>query len=615
MGREFLSSSEDSEAREPLPAAAGDNPAEEGTDEASTVELVSFAPSAGTMDGPLEGGTGDTFYEQQRRRRRIIFGAVLALVVILLFAAPTFYRDFKAWNATRLARQGEQMILLGRTEEAVSDIRAAFILSPDAPEVVRAMAQMLTAFSSSEAMTYWNWLIAGKNGTDDDRRDAVVCAMNSGLYSEACNILNDLLKRDGGDSRNALLAARWSTQRGTPAQTIYFATKAVQDDPTSKDAALFLAAQEISNPYLHQKGIDTLFQLAEADDNFGIMALHILCLDRTLKPGEVDRLIVRLQSHALAGTTERLNALSFEIGRHPDERDALIDNAVAENLKDSPADLTTFGQWLNENHESEQVFRLITREQAMSDTGLFSDYIDALGLLNRWAELKRLLSVPHLPIEVPIAELYLSQCASEMGDDKASDFHWHNAVAAAANNPTISLRLALYAEKHHQGDRAAALYRHLTPDPMTARMAYMGLWRVLMNEDTQARCNLLDEIVLRWPQDREMMNEDTCLHLLLNQRVPEMYQRALTMLAEDENSLSHHTNVALACLRLRDPAGALHAYDGISVDWNKAPVVDRIVYALTLKANGQTHAARLLMIPVDRKALRPEISDLINSIS
>ena len=615
MGRNSTPSSEGAGSLEPVPSASAQEGLTDETPDTSTVELVSFAPSAGAMDFPPEGTPGDSFYLQRKKRRRIIIAGILVFALVCLFLAPILYRSFKAWDATRLALQGEQRIRDSRIEEAVSDIRAAFILSPDAPEVVRAMAQMLTAYSSPDAMTYWNWVLAGKTATDDDRRDAIVCAMNNGLYAEASTILNDLLKRAGGDSRNALLAARWSTQRGTPAQTLYFANMAVQDDPTSKAAILYLAVQELANPYLRQKGIDALFQLADADDNFGLMAMHVLSLNHDLKPGEIDHLIIRLQSHAMGGVNERLTALGFEISRHPDERDALIDEAIAAHLSDSPEDLATFGQWLNSNGASEQVFRLIPHDEAMADTKLFSVYIDALGVLNRWAELKRTLSVPNLPIPIAISELYLAQCANEMGDDKASDFHWRTAVAAASRNPMESLRLARYAESHHRLDRAAALYRHLTPDPMTSRLAYMGLWRVEMDEDTQARCALLDQIVLRWPQDREMVNEDTCLHLLLNQRVPEMYQRAKSLLDADANSLSHHTNVALACLRLKDPAGALQAYQGISVDWNQAPVIDRIVYALTLKANGQIHASRQLMILVDRKALRPEITDLINSIS
>jgi hypothetical protein len=111
-----------------------------------------------------------------------------------------------------------------------------------------------------------------------------------------------------------------------------------------------------------------------------------------------------------------------------------------------------------------------------------------------------------------------------------------------------------------------------------------------------------------------MVSEDTCLNLLLNQRVPEMAQRARTLLAVDANSISHHTNLALACLRMNDPLGALKAYDNVSIDWNTAPTLDLVVYAATLKANGHAQESRRLLLLVNNAALRPELSDLLDSI-
>jgi hypothetical protein len=111
-----------------------------------------------------------------------------------------------------------------------------------------------------------------------------------------------------------------------------------------------------------------------------------------------------------------------------------------------------------------------------------------------------------------------------------------------------------------------------------------------------------------------MENEYVYLNLLLNEHVPEMHQRALKLLADDSNNISHRTNVALACLRLNDAAGALEAYGHVSIDWNAAPPSDLIVYAATLSANGHGKAAHQLLLSVNRHKLRPELRDLTKSI-
>jgi tetratricopeptide (TPR) repeat protein len=532
----------------------------------------------------------------------------------VLFLGPDIYRGFKAHRATVLALKGEEMLRQNKIDEAIPTIRSAFLLAPDVPEVVRAMAQMLTVFGTPDAMTYWNWTIKSNFGTDDDRRAAAECAMRNNLYNQASAIIRDLLAHDGKDARNLLLAGRWSTQRGTPDQTMHFATLAVNSNPTYRPAVLFLAVQEFSNTYLHQDGVNSLFHLAESDDNDGFVAIHCLALDPDLTPAEIDRVIARLKAHPLSAEPERLSALTLSIRRHPEQTEALIDEAVAAHQKATPADLGAFAEWLNTNGEAARVLKMVSREKALSNIDICAAYIEALGTLNRWADLKNFLTGAFVPVPVPLIELYLSRCSTELGDPQGSDLHWHNAVSSAAYNPNQSLYLAMYAEKHGQKDRAAGVYRTLTQEPLTSHTAYLGLRRVLADSDTRTHRDLLDEMAWHWPKDREIESEDICLNLLLNEHVKEMKQRAISILADDSNSISHHTNLALACLRLNDPAGALKAYGGIAIDWKTAPVLDLVIYAAVLHANGRTRQARALLVFVDRKALRPEVRDLIKTI-
>ncbi|MCE0497250.1 MAG: hypothetical protein LV481_04805 [Methylacidiphilales bacterium] len=595
----------------------------ENKEETFKANLITFQPSLILDDQPFIRTAAlaavlDQRMKNQRIRRRLgRWAAILgipALVVAVLFLGPGLYRDFKAWRATTLALQGEEFVRKKQIVEAIPTIRSAFMLSPNAPEVLRVMAQILTSFNAPDAMTYWNWLLQSNDVTDDDRRAAAECAMQNDLYNRASAIISDLVVREGKDARNQLLAARWSAQRATPAQTMFFATRAVDDDPTYKPAVIFLAVQELANSRLHQEGVNSLFQLADSDNDTGLVALRDLVLDPNLKPVEVDRLIARLRSHPLAGEPERISILALEIKRHPGQRETLINQAAAARLKAPPADLATFAEWLNTHGEAARVLKLISRERALSNKSIFAAYIDALAGLNRWADLKTVLSGATVPLEAPLVELYLSHCDGEMGDDLGCNLHWQNAVSTAAYNPAQSLYLAMYAEKLGQNERAAAVYQTLTLNPVTARVAYLGLLRVLSDKDTRTLRDLLEQMVLRWPKDDEMATQYVFFNLLLNERVPEMHQSAVKLFADDSYSIAHRANVALACLRLNDPASASKAYDRVSIDWNTAPEPELVVYAATVNANGHAKRAHQLLLSVNRHALRPELRDLIKAI-
>ncbi|HUB68432.1 MAG TPA: hypothetical protein VL981_13185 [Candidatus Methylacidiphilales bacterium] len=577
-------------------------------------ELINFSPTMAN-EANLSVGKSDAAILRRRATMRWVAAlGSLTLFAAVLFLGPGLYRDFKSWRAAVLALKGEQLVQKNQIEEAIVTIHSAFMLSPDSPEVLRAMAQILTALNVPDAMAYWNWLLETKDATDDDRRAAAECAMQNDFYEEASHIIRDLLLRNDKDARNELLAARWAVQRGTPAQTMHFATRAVEDDPTYPPAVLFLAVQELGNPYLHQKGIDSLFNLAGSNDSDGLKALHYLSFDATLKPDEIDRVIARLHSHPLAGEFERIAAMTLEIKRHPGQKEALISQAIAAHQNAAPADIATFIEWLNSHGGAARVLKFISRERALSNPDIFSAYIDALGSLQRWADLKEMLTGITVPLDASLVEVYLSRCSAETGDDEGAELHWQKAVASAAYDPAESLHLALYAEKFGQNERAAAIYRTLTQDPLIDRIAYLGLLRVLDGQDTRTLRNILDQMVARWPRDRDIASQDIYYNLLLNDRVQDMHQRAASILADDPYSVSHRTNAALACLRSNDPAGAFHVYSGVTIDWRRVSPPDLVIYAATLNANGNAAAARRLLVSVDRNALCPELRDLIKSI-
>jgi len=583
-------------------------------EEVHTVELVGFGPTF-TIENAIPPNPEDVALLVRSKRRRWIWVlAILALVILGMSVGPGIYRTTKGRLAAAMAREAESEVDKKHFDEAIASERSAFKMSPNDPEVLRAMARILSALNIPGAMIYWNWVFESKGVTDEDRRQAADYAIHQGLDGDAVRIIQELLHENGNDSKNLVLAAQLFSVTGDSAKAMAYATRAALNDPNYRPAAILLAFEELKNPHLYQTGIDSLFKIADEDNEYGLLALQRIATVTTLQPQEIDRAIARLRSHPMAGELEKLSAFALEIKKNPSQRGVLLKNAVAA-YQNAPLEvLQQFVTWLNTMDEPALVLELVPLEKALTDKNLFQADLDALIALKKWADLKKMLFQQKVPLEPAYVQLYLSRWASGTGDDQAEDLYWRKAQMAAIHNPRQGLYLALYAEKMGRNDRADAIYRLLTQEPLVSRVTFLGLLRVNASKDTQVIREILDQMVTRWPLDTTAVDRDTYYNLLLNNRIQEMFQRELTLVKDDPYALFHRTNLALAYLRLKNPAEALKVYNNTGVQWDHAPGSALVVYAATLAANGQNTQAHRIVHLIDRDTLRPEERALIKSI-
>jgi hypothetical protein len=590
-------------------------PSDPPTPPDSTVELVGFGPSL-SAEGRVAPSVADALAQARRKRiRLIVLGGVILVVVAGILWGPDAYRAAKTMRAASLARTAEDQVRDNDVDGAIATIRSAYLMAPNDSEVLRGMAQTLSALTAPSAMTYWNWLLASSAVTLQDRRDAAECALQLGLYTQAGTIIGDLLKANPKSAADLLLAARYFELAGDPAQSVQFAQQSIAADPSYAPAIIFFAAAELSTPASHQAGVDALLKVAARKDDFGLIAIQRLSQDVNLKPAELQEAYADLQAHPSATEAERITQLVLQIRLNPSQRTALLDQAVAAHANVSTDDLRQFSTWLNTVGESRRVLTLIPKDKAIANRNLFLTYLDALGALKDWPGMTDLLTGSHVPLEQPYVELYLYRCAREMNDTENANLHWRSAQVAAAHNPRQSLYLAGYAEQLGDGERAEPIYRSLTKDLMAGRPAYLGLLRIDGAKDTTAARNLLDEMAARWPDDEAINNDDVYFNLLLNTNVPQMYNRAVALAKADIHSAPHLTDVALAYLRLNKPQLALTVFNEGNIQWTTASPAMLAVYAAALEGNGQaTLATQIADIARRTGALRPEEKALIQEI-
>ena len=88
-------------------------------------------------------------------------------------------------------------------------------------------------------------------------------------------------------------------------------------------------------------------------------------------------------------------------------------------------------------------------------------------------------------------------------------------------------------------------------------------------------------------------------------------QIAIQLVNQFPSYLSHRTTLALAALRMNEPAAALDVYKGLDVKWELAPMRFKAIYAAVLNANGQKEEALKIIQSLRPETLRLEEQQLI----
>ena len=590
------------------PTAPGREPAP------ATVELVGFQPTL-NAEGEIEPSAADAAaLAAHRRQRRLFLIWTLAILVVAIIFVPRVYRQAKTDRASAMARAAATEAEKGQLEEAVATVRSAYLMAPNDPQVVRAMAQILSGLNAPASMTYWNWVLSSSTARAEDRRQAAEAALKLGYYNRAGAIVKQLLHEDDRNAANLLMAARYYGLGGATSRALGFAELSVKSDPNYKPAVIFLAIQELDNPDLRQSGIDSLLKVAHEGDAYGFLAIQRLAQISDLTPQENQATLDALNAYGGENETRKIVELTLQMKLHPSQRDSLLQQAVAGHANASDDDLAQFGGWLNSVGESKWIFAMIPKEKLLKSKDLFLVYLDAMAAGRQWDDMDALMTKNHPPLETAYVELYLYRCSEELDDPESADLHWRGAEIAASHSGRESLYIADYAAKLGEYDRAEPIYRRLTHDMMAGRPAYLGLIRIYQSRDTAKLRDLLDEMTGRWPDDEAVANDDIYYNLLLNTKVSEMNARALALARTDPYSAPHLANVALAALRLHNPAQALRVFTDSHIQWENASAMTRVVYAATLQANHHSDEASRALASVNRATLPPEEKALIKDI-
>jgi len=348
----------------------------------------------------------------------------------------------------------------------------------------------------------------------------------------------------------------------------------------------------------------------------------------------------RLASHPLAKAPQKLIALDLLEHVDPSRHDELIAQGIAQWKNGDANDLFALATWLNSKKEFEKTLEAIPLEKALLGRELFLQYLDALGGLERWGEIKQLLEGDRYPLDPVNQGMYLARCNAQLGEKAAAENNWQRALEAAGGDAGKLITLGEYAEKNGIVDVARSTFDAAAIEAPKLRVAQQGRLRLAQRSGGTTKIHaVLAEMLKIWPNDAAVQNDEAYTRLLLISsergaksmeqgessellapssefQAPSSELQALSALAEklvekNPRSMPHRTLLALTYLKQNRAADALAVYDNITVARGALTPSALAVHAAVLAANGKTEEAKSEADQIRAEQLLPEERQLI----
>src|SRR5207249_7398056 len=139
----------------------------------------------------------------------------------------------------------------------------------------------------------------------------------------------------------------------------------------------------------------------------------------------------------------QLLALQLRAQHDPALTDQYVADAVERFGKGDDKTLAALAAWLNSLGRSRKALELLPLDRAVRRQDLYLQHVNALAALERWDEVKEVLSSERFPLEPAFQHMYLATARTRLGEATAARNEWQRALEAA-NTPEKLFALAAY---------------------------------------------------------------------------------------------------------------------------------------------------------------------------
>ena len=542
------------------------------------------------------------------RLSRNVLGGLIG-VALLVGAGYLAFHLLKPVRARHLARQAVQAFGRRDVERGRSSLHSALKLAPNDPTVLRLTARLLTAAGSAEGLPYWQRLFALEASPEADHRAYLELALRFDRAALAWPELTNLLQAHPQDV--ALL------HRGT---RLLLATESVEAAETWARRALRIAPGEATNQIVlgevlllsspadkQSEGRRLLLPLALGRGNEQLAAARLLANSPQLERAEATQIARALRQRQPTSLAIRLLAAQLELPAEPAARTTALD-AVAREFSQEDSLRAPLADWFLQRDAPAQALAVLPAERAQTNSAWLPLRLEALARNRSWPELDTALAHPKLPVPALMVQVFTGWRLAATGQPREGEASFLQAIDSATNTPSLTdpLRfVALHAESAALPATAATAWIRRMSDPLLAIPSGREAARLLMQLDEERRLrDVLQRMRELLPDDPSVVGEFACVSVMLNSDVARARDQLRDVRRQRPENASYRLALALAELRLGNPAGALALAEEAPVNWAASLPRDRVAYVAILAANQQRATARQLAAKLDPAKLK-----------
>ena len=539
-----------------------------------------------------------------RHFRRGLLAA--ALLVALGYAA---FPLLKPLRARHLAQQAVTAFGRHDLERGRASLNSALKLAPNDPAVLRITARLLTAAGSPEGLKYWQRLFSLETGPEADHRAYLELALRFDRVALAWPELTNLLQAHPGEVALMHQGVRLFLNTGALEDAEAWARRAWRIAPLEPTNQLILGEVLLqSRPIAQQdEGRRLLVPLALGHSPEQVSAARLLAGAPRLEHAERTQIARALRERVPTTPEIRLLAAQLDLPTEPRARHQALEGVVHEfGTDDSLRPL--LADWLLQRDAPEQALTVLPAERALTNSLWLPLRLEALARSRSWTELAATLARPNLPLSPVLASVFTGWRLAETGQPREGEASFRQAIQAASRTPDLTdpLRfIALHAEAASLPAVAVTAWMQRMGDPFRAVPSGREAVRLLAGLDDEPRLrDVLHRLRNLLPDDPSVTGEWACVSVMLNAEVAMAHDRLQEVHRLRRENVSYRLALALARLRLGNPAGALAVAEEAPVVWAALPPRDRVAYVAVLAANGQRAVARQFASKLDPAKLK-----------
>ncbi len=542
-----------------------------------------------------------------------------ALLILLLvagvFGGKPLWNWLKIQRAERFLKQHEEALAAGpNLGPSPRALQSALTLAPRHPPALRAAALYYQTQPYAEILDLWQSLDRVAPLSIPEKALYARAALNHGRTDLALPLIRELGKVPSQEENALRLGAEAASLMGNAQAAVDLANQAWSKNPNNITNLWLLGSVQFRhpNPSTKAEGRRRLMSLVADGGPEVIPVINLMLLNPPIPDADLNLLLRLLPARTNAPFEERLARVGLENLKDPAGKAQRI-RQLAEPLW-TPAgrtNLLRLAEWLSQRAAYEEIVTVIPEGLATTHPLLSLNLAGALGSLERWEDVERLLGKSKGPEFTVQKETFRAVAAHGNGRTNESLAAWSKALRLANRNPQMRQLIAVLAERRGYQQVSLDAWLPLLMMPQYSPKARSQVLRLAYNvQDPFLTRETLDRLHrLRLLEVPDQMN--LVLYAALTEPNPAKVRDALGQakpLATTED-LTNRFAIASALLSLREnkPEVAEGLLDPLQVDWTKAPQLWRVVRVAQLGKSDRRPEARSLAESLDPKALsKPE---------